>query len=204
MPELFILAGPNGTGKTTYYYTAIEEKIFPRDLPFINMDLITLNELGGYSAENLAQAEIIAKERMGKLLENTADFMIESNLAIQANYDWIEKMIKRGYDVTLYFLCTQFIAINIERVVKRVLEGGHYVAPSIVEHRYNVGLSYLKSKLAIFKAVYLIDTTEEIAKKMAVMRNGMLEFKELNASSWVNDVLFITERLQAKKFKNEK
>lgn len=122
--------------------------------------------------------------------------MIESNLAVQANYDWIKNLKKRGYDIILFFLCTQFITINIERVQKRVAEGGHFVPPSIVEHRYNVGLSYLKSKLSIFEEVYLIDTTDEIAKNMAILKNGLLEFKEPSCPKWVNDVLFITKKLQ--------
>lgn len=93
--------------------------------------------------------------------------MIESNLAVQANYDWIEHLIKRGYDVFLFFLCTQFITINIKRVQKRVLEGGHHV--------------------------------DETANNMAVIKNGLLEFKDLNSLKWVNDVLFITEKLQNRK-----
>ena len=47
MPTLYILAGPNGAGKTTFYQTAIEEGFISKELPFINVDLITKDELGG-------------------------------------------------------------------------------------------------------------------------------------------------------------
>ena len=59
MPTLFILAGPNGTGKTSYYETAILEGFINPLLPFINVDLIT-SDLGGYTPENFARADEIA------------------------------------------------------------------------------------------------------------------------------------------------
>lgn len=198
MPNLFVLAGPNGTGKTTYYFTAVERKLIPESLPFINVDLIT-RDLGEYTAGNFARAELIARERISEKLENNLDFMIESNLAVQANYDWLENLIKKGYEIILYFLCTQLIDINIERVEARVIEGGHYVPPNIIEHRYKVGLSYLRGKIHIFKEVYLIDTTYQTTQLMAIIKNGLIEFKEPNSPKWVNDVLFITEKLQNRK-----
>jgi len=54
MPTLYILAGPNGAGKTTYYYTALNKLFINQSLPFINLDVIAKDEMGGYSAENFA------------------------------------------------------------------------------------------------------------------------------------------------------
>lgn len=53
MPALYILAGANGTGKTTYYLTASQQNFISSGLPFLNVDLIAKDELGGYSAEIL-------------------------------------------------------------------------------------------------------------------------------------------------------
>jgi len=65
---------------------------------YLNIDLIVLQELGGYSAENLAKAEQIARENMKVLLRERKDFMIESNLSKSSDYDWISLMRKNGYD----------------------------------------------------------------------------------------------------------
>jgi predicted ABC-type ATPase len=51
MPILYILAGPNGTGKTTYYETAIAEGFIDPTLPFVNVDLTTRSLPGGYTGE---------------------------------------------------------------------------------------------------------------------------------------------------------
>src|ERR1043165_1261368 len=106
MPTLYILAGPNGTGKTTFYNGAVVEGQIDNDLPFINVDTIARVELGGYSEENYVKAADIARERIAKHLEKKEDFMIESNLASEKDYLWIENMRRAGYEVILYFLCT--------------------------------------------------------------------------------------------------
>jgi len=93
MPTLYILAGPNGAGKTSYYFTALNKLFIHQGLPFINLDVIAKDEMGGYSPENFARAEMLYRERIGILLKNGDDFIIESNLAKSSDYEWIEKMI---------------------------------------------------------------------------------------------------------------
>ena len=198
MPTLYILAGPNGTGKTTYYETAIAEKFIDPDLPFINADLITRSLPGGYTTENFAKADEITRAKIAEHINAMTDFMIESNLATQKDYDWINALIKKGYEVVLFFLCTSFVEININRVKKRVAEGGHDIAEPIIEHRYKMGLTYLKGNLQLFQKAYLIDNSEETALVMAEINNGSIQSKEPNSPKWVSDVLYIAERLKNK------
>lgn len=198
MPIIYILAGPNGTGKTTYYNTAVEQGYIDPLLPFVNVDNICRDELGGYSKENSSKAEIIARQRIKKYTESKESFMIESNLALQADYDWIGNMQKAGYEVCLYFLCTSIIDINIERVQKRVKEGGHNIPEAIVRQRYNNGLMYLKGKLHTYNEVTLIDNSEDTSKNVALVKDGKMIFKEVNCPEWAQKLLFITEKLSAR------
>src|SRR3954469_3084492 len=116
MPVLYVLPGANGTGKTTYYFTAIEQGFIDAALPFVNVDLITKDELGGYTEGNFIKAELLARERIGSYIHRGESFMIESNLAKTADYKWIDIMKKQGYDVILYFLGTSDVDINKNRV----------------------------------------------------------------------------------------
>jgi len=197
MPLLHILAGPNGAGKTTFYETALAEKFIGSSLPFINVDLIT-RSLGGYTSENFVRADAIARQEIAKHINGGLDFMIESNLATQKDYDWIEAMVAKGYEIILYFLCTQNIQINIGRVQKRVAEGGHNVATPIIEQRYRNGLTYLKGKLHKFGKAYLIDNSSETAIVIAEIENGVIKRKSSSCPAWVTDLLFIIERLSRK------
>jgi predicted ABC-type ATPase len=116
MSILHILAGPNGSGKTTFFETAVSEKFIDSALPFINVDLITRNLSGGYTAENFAKADEMALQEISRHINLREDFMIESNLATQRDYDWIDAIKKKGYEIVLYFLCTENIEINFGRV----------------------------------------------------------------------------------------
>ncbi len=76
MPTLYILAGPNGAGKTTFYFTAINQGFIDKDLPFINTDLITRDELGGYTNENFVKAEAIVRDRIADHISKEENFLI--------------------------------------------------------------------------------------------------------------------------------
>jgi predicted ABC-type ATPase len=198
MPALYILAGPNGTGKTSYYEVAITEGFIDATLPFVNVDLITRELRGGYTTENFTKADEIARQRISNHLNAKSDFMIESNLSTQKDYDWVHAMQKAGYEVILFFLCTSHVEINIGRVQKRVAEGGHDIAVSIIEHRYKMGLTYLKGNLHLFNKAYLIDNSSETALVMAEISEGIIVSKEHQAPQWVNDALYIIERIKKK------
>jgi predicted ABC-type ATPase len=106
MPSLFILAGANGSGKTTFYFSAKENNFVSSAVPFVNVE----------------RANLIYRERVGRYIENMQDFMIESNLAKQTDFDWLEKMKQKGYDIILFLLGTSNIEINVKRVERRVKE----------------------------------------------------------------------------------
>ncbi len=199
MPSLSILAGPNGAGKTTFYFHAIEQNYISADLPFINIDIIVKEKLGGYTDRNFQLAEEIYRNNVGSFIKDRKDFMIESNLARQSDYDWIKNMMRNGYNIILYFLYTQDLSICIDRVRKRVIEGGHDVPVSIIEHRYRNVLMYLKSKLQLFSAVYVIDNSYEEPVEMVTIINGKITMKKNDCPAWVNELLFIIERLESRK-----
>lgn len=199
MPTLYILAGPNGAGKTTFYHTAVKEGFIPKSVPFLNIDIITKDELGGYTEVNFARAEELYRERVGRLVANGEDFMIESNLAKDSEYEWIVKMKKRGYDVALYYLCTDYPdEVHLMRVQERVAEGGHNVPAPIVHHRYKMSLLYLQMKLDLFTEAYLIDN-EETARVMAIVKNGEVVSKKEELPNWARKAITILEKLQKRR-----
>lgn len=196
MPTLYILAGPNGAGKTTFYFTAISQGFIAKELTFINTDLITKDELGGYTEDNFVKAEAIVRERIAGHISGNEDFLIESNLARQSGYDWLKLVKTKGYDIVLYFLCTSDIEINIGRVKKRVKEGGHDVPENIITDRYNMSLLYLRREIFSFTEVYLIENSTETAEQIAIVKNGKLISKNDNCPEWVNSILFFIEKLK--------
>lgn len=163
MPILYILGGANGVGKSTWYSTGVENGYIDLSLPFLNSDNVQ-KELGAYNVENSIIAEDIVRNRMKELILEKKDFMIESNLAKAADYEWINLMRKQGYQTDLIFLGIDDVEINKERVLERVREGGHDVPVPIIEQRYRMGLSYLKKEILSFDKARLIDMTSGLTQ----------------------------------------
>jgi predicted ABC-type ATPase len=198
MPILYVLGGANGVGKTTWYQAAVNTGEIDPKLPFINIDTIVLQELGGYTTENIARAEDLARERMRDLILSRKDFIIESNLSRSSDYDWIELMRKNGYQTSLFFLGTNNVEINKIRVRSRVAEGGHDIADPIIEQRYQTGLSYLKSQIINFSSATLIDVSTDQPRKQVYLVNGLISFKEQQQPEWITQSISLAERLQLK------
>jgi len=198
MPILYILAGPNGTGKTTFYSIAVESHFIDKDLPFINVDIIT-QKLGGYTEENYVKASEIYRHTVKGYIESGTDFMIESNLADSRSYDWISLLRTKNYQVVLYYLSTEDVMINIGRVQRRVAEGGHDIPESIIRSRYFQSHSYLKTKLSEFKEVYLIDNSTDASQVKVKFVDGIIIEKSPDLQNWIKDVISICERLQNRK-----
>ena len=125
--------------------------------------------------------------------------MIESNLARQSDYEWIRSLKSKGFETVVYFICTSDIEINIGRVKKRVKEGGHDVPENIITDRYRMALIYLRTEILHFKEAYLIENSTETAKEMAIVVNGQLIKKHNPCPEWVNNALYILERLNKRK-----
>jgi len=198
MPILYILAGPNGTGKTTFYSIAVESHFIDENLPFINVDIIT-QKLGGYTEENYIRASEIYRQTVKGYIESKTDFMIESNLADSRSYEWISLLKTKNYQAVLYYLTTDDVTINIGRVQRRVAEGGHDIPESIIRTRYYQSHSYLKTKLSEFKEVYLIDNSSDASQVKVKFADGILVEKSPDLPNWIKDVISIIERLQNRK-----
>ena len=198
MPTLYILGGANGVGKTSLYNDLIEQGDIDESLPFLNTDNIQ-KELGGYTLENSITAERIIKNHMKDLISASWSFMIESNLAKLSDYEWIYLLRKQGYQTVLYFLGADDVQINKTRVLQRVLEGGHSVPEPIIEQRYRMGLSYLKKEILSFDEVHLVDAASYPPKDVAKLQLGRVVAKVQRPPKWVNEVLFLAERIQEKR-----
>ena len=95
MPILYILGGANGVGKSTWYSAGMKNGFVNPDLPFLNSDNIQ-KDLGGYTPQNAMLAEEMLSIRIKEVISRKRDFMIESNLARAADYEWINRVRKQG------------------------------------------------------------------------------------------------------------
>lgn len=129
---LYIIAGANGSGKTTFAlsYTALN------NLYFINADEIAKS----YDPNDISRYKVKAGKEFFKQLEinlnDEKSFMIESTLSGKYLKDVINKAKEKDFKIVLIYLFLETEDENISRVRNRVLNGGHDVPLEDIKRRY--------------------------------------------------------------------
>ncbi|MBD8347215.1 MULTISPECIES: zeta toxin family protein [unclassified Dysgonomonas] len=141
MPNLYIISGCNGAGKTTASYTMLPEMLECKE--FINADEIAKG-LSPFQPEKASiEAGRIMIRRMEEMLRLQQDFAIETTLATKSYVSFIKKAQKVGYFVTLLYFWLSSPELAIKRVEDRVKAGGHHVPQDVIRRRYRAGAQNL-------------------------------------------------------------
>jgi len=141
VPNLYIIAGCNGAGKTTASYTVLPEILNCRE--FVNADEIAKG-LSPFQPETVSfHAARIMLERINQLLVQNVDFAIETTLTTLSYQKTIELAKLGNYNITLLFFWLNDVNLAIERVKSRVLDGGHNIPEEVIIRRYYRGVSNL-------------------------------------------------------------
>ena len=140
MPNLYIISGCNGAGKTTASYTILPEMLHCRE--FVNSDEIAKG-LSPFNADTMAvavEASRIMYKRIRELIGVAETFALETTLASRSIAKLIKDAQSKGYHVTLLFFWLNTPDLAVERVKSRVATGGHNVSESTVRRRYRAGI----------------------------------------------------------------
>lgn len=138
MKNLYIIAGCNGAGKTTASYTVLPEMLGCRE--FVNADEIARG-LSPFNPEGAAiQAGRLMIERVLQLMKDGHDFAFETTLATRSYIKLIRKAQSVGYFVTLLFFSLPKPEQAVQRVARRVSQGGHNIPLDVIYRRYEAGL----------------------------------------------------------------
>lgn len=141
MPNLYIIAGCNGAGKTTASYTILPEILDCKE--FINADEIARG-ISPFQPESAAiLAGRLMLQRIDDMLRAKADFAIETTLTTKTYLSTIKKARQQGYKITLLFLWLPKVLLAIKRVKMRTLEGGHGIPVEVIRRRYKRGIANL-------------------------------------------------------------
>lgn len=141
MPNLYIIAGCNGAGKTTASVTILPEMLKVRE--FINADSIAAG-LSPFNVESVAfQAGRIMLQRIQQLMEEKENFAFETTLSTRSYVSLIKKARTNGYKITLLYFWLTSPEFAKQRVADRVRQGGHNIPDEVVERRYFRGISNL-------------------------------------------------------------
>src|SRR5579859_1849411 len=101
VPQVVVLAGANGAGKTTSSRTILAETL--KVMPFVNADAIAQGLAGFDPASAAVEASRIMLERLHTLAERREDFAFETTLAARTYAPWFRQLREHGYFVRLVY-----------------------------------------------------------------------------------------------------
>lgn len=135
-PVLIVIAGPNGSGKTSTTRLVIKHE-WAEQCVYINPDEIAQTKFGDWNNPNaVRQAVEYCEELREQLLKEHKDFIFETVLSSDGKVDFLKRAKEEGYFIRIFFICTSTPAINASRIAKRVMEGGHDVPIQKIISRY--------------------------------------------------------------------
>lgn len=138
MPNAIMIAGPNGSGKTTSAKALLRDYLEVTE--FVNADVIAQG-LSGFGYEDVAfAAGQIMLGRLKELAANNMNFAFETTLAAKSFSPWLRELQSRGYQAHLYYFWLPNPEMSVNRVASRVAAGGHNVPADFVRRRYHGGL----------------------------------------------------------------
>lgn len=132
--RFWLIAGPNGVGKTTYAFKNVPA--VSGSLHFVNLAEIArgLSPLAPRLAER--EAARIALSRAREFIAHGTVCSMETTMSGQTHLALMEEARRAGLSPCVLYFSVQSPEICLERISRRVAEGGHDVAEPVVRRRF--------------------------------------------------------------------
>lgn len=175
-PEMIVIAGPNGSGKTSVTKRFLHHEWASGTL-YINPDDVANEMFGDWNSRDsiLKAAEYCAQLREACLRERKS-FVFETVMSAEDKVDFILRAKSAGFFIRLFFIATAHPTINAARIADRVMKGGHDVPITKIISRYYKSIENCKTISSLVDRLYVYDNSVdgEDAKLQFRLTNGAL------------------------------
>ena len=135
-----LIAGPNGAGKTTF---ALEYLPLVDCRAFHNVDMIA----AGLAPFNMEKKQLKAGRLFLREIEQSIDarenFAFETTVSGKSHLSKVRRMLAEGWRVNLIYLWLPGVEASLNRVRRRVEQGGHNIPEQDIHRRYSRPLENL-------------------------------------------------------------
>lgn len=182
MPNLYIIAGCNGAGKTTASFEILPEILHCKE--FVNADSIAAG-ISPFDPESVAvEAGRIMLQRIQHLMTEKADFAFETTLSARSYVSLVKTAKEKGFKVTLLYFWLLSPEFAKQRVAIRVSKGGHNIPPDIIERRYYKGIYNLLNLYFPIVDRWMVIDNMNLTADVIAKGTGKEEKTILNSKLW--------------------
>ncbi|MCL2387553.1 MAG: zeta toxin family protein [Defluviitaleaceae bacterium] len=181
--QLWVFAGPNGSGKSTLIDNYIRLGQCPSNL--ICPDNFVRPEDRNDKSAFIAAAQKAELFRMHELVMGNS-FSFETVLSKDDKIQFIRLAKSKGYFVHVVYISTEDPAINIERVKKRVGQGGHDVPVDKIISRYNRCMELMYDVICEADKADIYDNSDDGRKpSLFVKKRGSTYYVRTGVPTWI-------------------
>ena len=186
-PQLWILVGGNGAGKSTYYRLALE----PIGLPFVNADVLARIVFAEAPEAHSYEAAQLAERQRHQLLELGVSFCFETVYSHPSKIDFIARARGLGYQVIMVLIHLESTVLNQARIASRVSEGGHSVPADKVISRIPRLLDQVRASIPLVDVLQVYDNSSAVDPFVPVftITNGSLRLHRDPLPAWAAALL---------------
>lgn len=171
MPTIYVIAGPNGVGKTTFADKYLPDEA--KQLEFVNADLIARG-LSPYDPDVVAMdAGRIAIGRIRQLVADKIGFTWETTMSGRSAAGWLREARAAGFTLKCYFIWVRQPEITLTRIRQRVVEGGHNIPEAVSRRRFFKTIeNFFQIYRPVFDAWKLYENDLPEPRLLAVEKQG--------------------------------
>ncbi|MEQ8532197.1 MAG: zeta toxin family protein [Imperialibacter sp.] len=161
MPELTVIAGCNGAGKSTF-----ASSFLPQGLIAFDYDKQFLEAY--YSLPDSELREKFARDQTTKEFESSIEKALSAKLdfCYETNFDthpiyWVQMFKEKGYKANLIFFCLENQEIARHRVRVRTEFKGHFVDNETIDLKWKAGYRNVNLYFGAFDNCLFVDNSAQ-------------------------------------------
>lgn len=181
MPELHVITGSNGAGKSSvgpeYLPVHIKEvcKVFDGDKLALNkIKELFATKLHSYKESKILASEWVDEffqEQVEEAIKKSTHFAYEGHFREEYTWKLIERFKRNGYSVHFIFFGLVDVNRSTMRVMERALSGGHNVSRAEIELNFYGNLIQLDKHFDLLTELSIIDTSETAPRVLLKLSN---------------------------------
>lgn len=198
-PELIMIAGPNGSGKTSVTQKFLHHK-WGEGIVYINPDEVAKDRFGDWNSNSsVLKAANYCEEWRERCLNEKTSFVFETVFSSQDKIDFLLRAKQAGFFIRVFFIATNHPSINASRIANRVIEGGHDVPITKIISRFYKSILNCEIIAKFVDRLYVYDNSVDGRDAMPLFRltNGVLgKLYVKNVPEWAINILPETDEIQ--------